>query len=83
MRVCGIFIMKCIVSILFIIIGSFNVHAQCTNSSSYGSVSAPASGVVTSIATDQYQSDYTTISSVVSGNTYISSYNNLGGGAVA
>lgn len=62
----------------FVFIGQI-LNAQCNNGSSYTSVAAPASGVITTIATDQWQTEYGTITGVVAGATYISSYNNLGG----
>jgi hypothetical protein len=45
--------------------------AQCTNTSSYGSATAPVSGTVT-ITTIQYAGEYATISSVVAGTNYVS-----------
>src|SRR5690606_1038877 len=62
-------------------ISNNELNAQCNNGLSYGSVAAPASGSVTTIATDQWQGDYSTITGVAAGATYISSYNNTGGAA--
>src|SRR5690606_24753218 len=45
-------------------ISNNELNAQCNNGLSYGSVAAPASGSVTTIATDQWQGDYSTISGV-------------------
>lgn len=63
----------------FIMSGAtWNVHyGQCTNTSSWGSATAPTSGTVT-ISTCTYQSEYNTINGVVAGTTYESTYS-LGG----
>ncbi|MCB9189687.1 MAG: gliding motility-associated C-terminal domain-containing protein [Flavobacteriales bacterium] len=58
---------------------STDIFGQCTNSSSYGSATAPTSGTTT-ISSIQYQSEYSTISSVVAGTTYQSAYS--GGGCI-
>lgn len=52
-----------------LILNSKNGFSQCTNSSSYGSATAPASGC-TQITTIQYATEYATISSVVAGTAY-------------
>ncbi len=57
---------------------TFHANAQCTNTSSYGSATAPSTYTTVSISTCTYQSEYNTINSVVAGNTYQSTYS-LGG----
>jgi hypothetical protein len=52
------------------------VYAQCTNTSSFGSATAPAVGNSVTIATNQWATEYATISSVVSTATYISASSN-------
>ena len=63
-----------LVPVLFVI-GMFGstseVLAQCTNTSSYGSAVAPAGTAVTTISTCSYQTEYSTITSVVAGNRYV------------
>jgi hypothetical protein len=46
-----------------------NANAQCTNSSSYGSATAPTSGSVT-ISTCSYQEEYSTLNSVAANTIY-------------
>lgn len=60
-------------SLLPFLFSSSNLTAQCTNTSGYGSYAAPASGVVATQGS-QWQSEYNTVSGVVAGATYISSY---------
>jgi hypothetical protein len=50
----------------------------CTNTSSYGSATAPSTPTSLVISTCQYQSEYSTIYSCIAGQTYQSAYN-LGG----
>ena len=50
----------------------------CTNTSAFGSATAPTTPTPLTISTCTYQSEYNTISGVVAGRTYQSSYN-LGG----
>ena len=50
----------------------------CTNTTSYGSVTAPSTPTTVIISTCQYQTEYSTIYSCVAGRTYQSAYN-LGG----
>lgn len=50
----------------------------CTNTSAFGSAVAPTTPTPLTISTCTYQSEYNTISGVVAGSTYQSSYN-LGG----
>ena len=53
-----------------------NTIAQCTNTSSYLTNNAPTVGNAITLGTDFYRgSEYTTINSVVSGNTYLASTN--------
>ena len=72
-----------LVPVLFVI-GMFGstseVLAQCTNTSSYGSAVAPAGTAVTTISTCSYQTEYSTITSVVAGNRYVVT-NNAAAGA--
>ncbi|MBL4706684.1 MAG: hypothetical protein JKY54_19295, partial [Flavobacteriales bacterium] len=66
--------------ILFISGMSWNeANAQCTNTTSYASATAPSAGTTT-ISSCQYQTEYNTISGVVAGNTYQSTYS--GGGCI-
>ncbi len=53
--------------------------AQCTNGSAYATATAPTSGTTT-ISTCQYQTEYSTVNSVVAGSTYQSAYS--GGGCI-
>lgn len=56
---------------IFLFLLSYFSYAQCTNSSSFGSATAPTSGGQTvTISTCNYQTEYNTISGIVSGNTY-------------
>lgn len=57
-----------IVSLLFV----HNIWGQCTNTSAYGTVTAPTAGTSTTISTVQYATEYATINSAVSGAKYIS-----------
>jgi len=50
----------------------------CTNTSSYGSATAPSTPTTVTISTCQYQTEYNTIYSCIAGQTY-QSYYNLGG----
>jgi len=50
----------------------------CTNSTAYASASVLNTNALVTISTNQWQSEYSTINSIVSGNTYVSSYS-LGG----
>ena len=59
---------------------SFNAVAQCTNTSPYGSATAPDAGASATISGCNYFGEYSTISSVVSGQEYTCS--NSGGGYV-
>ncbi len=72
-----------LVPVLFVI-GMFGstseVLAQCTNTSSYGSAVAPTGTAVTTISTCSYQTEYSTITSVVAGNRYVVT-NNAAAGA--
>jgi len=56
-----------------LIISGLTANSQCNNAFSYGSATAPVAGTTT-ISTIQYQSEYSTISGVVSGSTYQSAY---------
>ncbi|PBQ34672.1 hypothetical protein CNR22_23815 [Sphingobacteriaceae bacterium] len=49
---------------------SLKMSAQCTNSSSFGSPTAPAPGTSITAVSCQYAGEYCTTSSVVAGNTY-------------
>jgi len=49
------------------------VHSQCTNTTSFGSATAPTDNTPVTITTVQYESEYNTISNVVAGETYQSS----------
>jgi hypothetical protein len=68
------------VSIAFSILGMQSSSvAQCTNASAYATATAPTSGTTT-ISTCQYQTEYSTVNSVVAGSTYQSAYS--GGGCI-
>ncbi len=72
-RYWGIFFpFKCIQFIFLIVtfISSIETNAQCTNTSAWGSATAPTANVPVTISTCNYQTEYSTISSIVSGNTY-------------
>lgn len=53
-------------------------NAQCTNPWSWGSAAAPTGTSTTTISTCTYQEEYNTVSNVVAGTTYESTYS-LGG----
>ncbi|RAR47548.1 T9SS sorting signal type C domain-containing protein [Flavobacterium lacus] len=42
----------------------------CVNTSSFGSANAPTNATVTTISTCNYQTEYSTISNIINGNTY-------------
>ncbi len=46
------------------------VSGQCTNTTAYGSAAAPTSSTPTSISTCNFQSEYSTVTGIVAGNTY-------------
>ena len=62
-----------IITIVCLNLFSNNVSAQCINTTSYGTATAPTSGSVT-ISSIQYQTEYSTINSVIAGTTYESAY---------
>lgn len=45
-------------------------HAQCTNTTAFGTAAAPATGTAVTISTCTFQSEYNTITGVVAGATY-------------
>ncbi len=53
-------------------------YGQCTNTSSYGSATAPTGSGNVTISSCNYQTEYSTINSIVSGSTYTVT-NSLGG----
>lgn len=56
---------------LFLVVLSYHLGAQCTNTSSFGSATAPtSSGSSVTISSCNYQSEYSTITGIVAGNTY-------------
>ena len=57
---------------LIIIISVFNsqLYSQCTNTSSYGSASAPTTNIPITISTCNYQTEYNTISNIITGRSY-------------
>ncbi|MDD4236886.1 MAG: hypothetical protein PHF99_12805, partial [Bacteroidales bacterium] len=59
--------------VVFISLSALYVHSQCTNTTSYGSATAPTDNTPVTITTVQYESEYNTISNVVAGETYQSS----------
>ncbi|MFZ1785910.1 MAG: hypothetical protein WAU23_11965, partial [Ferruginibacter sp.] len=46
-------------------------EAQCTNGSAFGTVTAPTTATPVTISTCSFQSEYSTINSVVAGNRYV------------
>jgi hypothetical protein len=59
----------------------FHSHGQCTNFSSFGSAVAPATvGTSATISTCNFQTEYSTISNIISGNTYTAT--NSSGGCI-
>lgn len=64
--------MKNILTFLFVLSSFFvtDIWAQCTNSSAYGTATAPTGTTATTISSCSYQTEYSTINSVVAGNTY-------------
>jgi len=62
-------VVKFTIIFLFLIIG-INSNAQCTNTVSYGSATAPTSNTPTQISTCNFQTEYSTITSIVAGTTY-------------
>ena len=60
------------------VLGSCAAAGPCTNTSSYGSATAPSTPTTVVISTCQFQSEYSTIYSCNAGQTYQSAYN-LGG----
>ena len=67
-----------ILVLLLIAINPENIQGQCTNSSSYGSATAPSGTTAVTISTCNYQTEYSVISGVVAGNQYQATYD-LGG----
>jgi gliding motility-associated-like protein len=70
-----------LLSILILLILAFQsetVLSQCTNTSSYGSATAPTGTSAVTISTCNYQTEYSTISGVVAGSQYQATYD-LGG----
>lgn len=57
-----------------------DARSQCTNTISYGSATAPTGAAAVNISTCNYQTEYSTISSVVGGSTY--SLTNSSGGCI-
>jgi len=71
---------KLLLSLLFAT-ATIIVSSQCANTSSWGSGSAPTTvGSSTTLSTCSYQSEYSTVNAIISGNTY--SINNTAGGCV-
>ncbi len=64
--------MKNIIYTVIAVFVSLNIsYSQCTNTSAYGSATAPSPGSTASISTCNYQTEYSTISGVVSGQEYV------------
>ena len=64
--------MKNIIYTVIAVFVSLNMsYSQCTNSSAYGSATAPSPGNTASISTCNYPTECSTISSVVSGQEYV------------
>lgn len=55
-----------------LIILSVYSYSQCTNTTAYGTITAPTSGSTETISTIQYATEYATINSVAASTTYIS-----------
>ena len=73
--------MKKITILFALILVNYYSFSQCTNTSSYGSATASTTtGTAVTISSCSYQTEYSTISGLVAGNTY--SINNSSGGCV-
>jgi gliding motility-associated-like protein len=73
--------MKKLLLALFLSVSTIFASSQCANTSSWGSGNAPTTvGSTTTLSTCSYQSEYSTVNSVVAGDTY--SINNTAGGCV-
>lgn len=66
--------------VLFLSFFNNYAFAQCTNTSAYGTATAPINNLPLQISTCNYQSEYNTISSIIAGNTYL--INNSSGGYI-
>ncbi|HKR03542.1 MAG TPA: HYR domain-containing protein, partial [Bacteroidia bacterium] len=64
-------LLACLLILGFSMLHLTMVNAQCTNSASFGSAVAPTGAGVVTISTCSFQSEYSTISSVVAGNRYV------------
>ena len=63
--------MKILLYSLLVVLTASVANSQCTNTSAYGSATAPSPGNTASISTCNYQTEYSTISAVVSGQEYV------------
>lgn len=61
-----------------LIFGSIDLFAQCTNTSPYGTATAASDNSTVQISTCNYQTEYSTVSNITAGQTYIATYD-LGG----
>lgn len=61
-----------------LIVSTTGGYSQCTNASSWGSAAAPTGTTTTTISSCTYQTEYNTVTAVVAGETYESTYS-LGG----
>lgn len=59
-----------LVMILIVSMLSNNARAQCTNTTAYGTVTAPTAGATATITTAQYATEYATINTVAAATTY-------------
>ncbi|MBK6835601.1 MAG: hypothetical protein IPG89_15535 [Bacteroidetes bacterium] len=75
------FLKSLVLIVIINVLGVNLAYSQCTNSSSYGSGTAgTVSGSTVTIATCQYQTEYSTVSGIVSG--YVYTLTNTAGGYV-
>ncbi|NVO01905.1 MAG: hypothetical protein HXX09_04315, partial [Bacteroidetes bacterium] len=70
---------KKLISLFILVFISYYSYSQCTNITSYGSATASTvAGTTVTISTCNFQSEYSTVSGFVAGNTYSLTYS-LGG----
>ncbi|HKR05411.1 MAG TPA: HYR domain-containing protein, partial [Bacteroidia bacterium] len=63
--------LTCALIVIFGMLNTTRLIAQCTNTSSFGSATAPTGSSAVTISTCSFQSEYSTINSVVAGNRYV------------
>jgi hypothetical protein len=71
--------MKKLLTFFAIFFFSYAAYSQCTNTSAYGSATAPTTvGSTVTISACNYQTEYSTITGIVAGSVYNATYS-LGG----